>query len=606
MVVVTLDKMFIAVDVETQGLDARKFLMGSLVKESGRKEVFYNKKDLWNYIIELGKKERQRGKVLTVYSHNAQYDFYSYADLSDIHLKFYNFKPFICSYIEDEKEIIKFLDSMALFRMSLESLGNIIGFKKMDMPNAFKEGRKISKWELRKYKDYCIRDSEVIIKAIEMIKKKMKEEDVKVKRLITIGQLAISYFLKKVKEDNSYDKIFFNKKYGKFWTPLNVSEIHEAYRGGRVECFNTGIFENVSYVDCNNLYGYISTQIRFPNPKSESKIYEPDDVIGNETVLKEIGVSEVIMKNNENDIGILPVRTGTGNYYPKKGSYIIGTYTNDEIRTATKEGYELLHINKSIIWDEMNNPFKEITPKLYELRNKSNNDFDKFFYKEMQNNCYGKMAQTRGNMEITIDSVEKAREYLKNKWEILKGHGTNYIYYKKTKCKTKSFYLPIVPTLINANARLYMYKFFKKVGIKDLVYTDTDSCIFTGNHLDKFKISKELGDFKILNKNTKAIIYGRKTYSIGDEIKISGFRKKDLSQKDFEKGYVKSKKMITLKTTSNLREVGSFVTEERQLKEQLRQHNEMKDILDNQKVYIDQTLILSKQFLNKINQILPM
>ena len=74
--------MIIAVDIETRGLDARKFLMACLIKDSGKKKFFYDKSDLWEYIIELGKKEMRRGKALTVYSHNAQFDFYGYANIS--------------------------------------------------------------------------------------------------------------------------------------------------------------------------------------------------------------------------------------------------------------------------------------------------------------------------------------------------------------------------------------------------------------------------------------------------------------------------------------------------------------------------------------------
>ena len=72
--------MIIAVDVETRGLDCTQFIYSALVKENCKSTQFFSKKeDLWNYIIELGKKEARRGKVLNVYSHNATYDFYSYA-----------------------------------------------------------------------------------------------------------------------------------------------------------------------------------------------------------------------------------------------------------------------------------------------------------------------------------------------------------------------------------------------------------------------------------------------------------------------------------------------------------------------------------------------
>ena len=40
--------MIIAVDIETRGLNAKMFLCASLVKENGKKIMFYDKKELWN------------------------------------------------------------------------------------------------------------------------------------------------------------------------------------------------------------------------------------------------------------------------------------------------------------------------------------------------------------------------------------------------------------------------------------------------------------------------------------------------------------------------------------------------------------------------------
>lgn len=82
---------------------------------------------MWNYIIKKGKTEEKRGKVLYLYAHNAKYDFYSYANISDKHIRIYNHDPFIASYRNNGKEIIKFLDTMALWRTSLKNIGDTIG-----------------------------------------------------------------------------------------------------------------------------------------------------------------------------------------------------------------------------------------------------------------------------------------------------------------------------------------------------------------------------------------------------------------------------------------------------------------------------------------------
>ena len=97
--------MIVAVDIETKGLDCTKYVSGCLIKEDKKKpEVYHKKEELWNRILELGRKQKKRGKMLNVYSHNATYDFYGYADLTDKNIKYFSHKPFIVSYNEDNQQ----------------------------------------------------------------------------------------------------------------------------------------------------------------------------------------------------------------------------------------------------------------------------------------------------------------------------------------------------------------------------------------------------------------------------------------------------------------------------------------------------------------------
>ena len=122
--------MIIAVDCETQGLDARKFLQGCVIKENRQNKIFYEKEKMWNYIKELARKERKRGKVLNIYAHNHEYDFYSYTDPTEKGIIIHNTKPFIATYKENGKDLIKFLDTHGIYKMSLEKAGKLIGEKK--------------------------------------------------------------------------------------------------------------------------------------------------------------------------------------------------------------------------------------------------------------------------------------------------------------------------------------------------------------------------------------------------------------------------------------------------------------------------------------------
>ena len=166
----------------------------------------------------------------------------------------------------------------------------------------------------------------------------------------------------------------------------------------------------------------------------------------------------------------------------------------------------------------------------------------------MQNRSYGKLAQTKMGFQIEIDNVEEAVKYLQEGYDIMRSEGYNYFYQKEKTDKVKPFYAPIIPTLINAQARIIMYEHFKKIGKENLIYTDTDSCIMKGGTTMDVPLGENLGEFKIVEQSKPLILHGKKTYAIGEEIKIAGFRKRDITFEDFKKGEITSKRMITMKT----------------------------------------------------------
>lgn len=169
--------MIIAVDVETRGLDATKYVLGCLITENKSKPEIYDKSvNLWNRVIEIGLSEARRGKTTNVYSHNAQYDTASYVDLVDKHLIFYSNRPFIWGYrisikeckqnkikfskTEEEKgykEIIRFLDTMSIYNTSLKEIGLMIGIEKIETPKELISGNfYITKSFLKSIEHYLI------------------------------------------------------------------------------------------------------------------------------------------------------------------------------------------------------------------------------------------------------------------------------------------------------------------------------------------------------------------------------------------------------------------------------------------------------------------
>ena len=133
----------------------KHFLIGSITKESGKSVLFRDKGKMWKYILNEGRKARKHGHCVYAYAHNIKYDFYNLFK-PEKDLVVLSEYPFIAVYyVEQEKivslkkwksykkhldlakkrykyeeredkvsvllkkEAVRFVDTMSLFRMSL-------------------------------------------------------------------------------------------------------------------------------------------------------------------------------------------------------------------------------------------------------------------------------------------------------------------------------------------------------------------------------------------------------------------------------------------------------------------------------------------------------
>ena len=631
-------------------LDAtgKYFVLGVIHKESGVSEVFYEPEKLWKRLIKLGKNASKHQKKLHVYGHNIRYDFNNIANLKDENIKWFSENPFIASYMQNtekvfdkmkdlekwqyyakiehirytiekidekykvkyKKEIIKFADSMSLYRMSLKAMGDIIDYPKTEIPLDI-EGKYLSKNKLKEIEKYCINDCKVVLEGVKRIKKKLKEDGLGIRNLCTINQIAINYVMNELKKtkaegllikknDGENTKYMYKTKFPK--------EIHQAYRTGLTRVWNVGIFNNVCYTDKNSLYGYCLTNIDLPNLKTETKIEKP-----NKNIIKRIGISKVMLLNKDCDIGLIPVRLIEKTYVPTKGKYIIGIYTNMEIVEALKNGYKLLDIEWSIVYEKTENYLRDIFLELYKKRIEDDDKFNKFFYKNIQNCAIGKFGQRRVNQELCIDSIENIEQYIKVNGEILRGIDgtTNVLYRVQYENFTKPYYAPIIPCMVTAYARIYMYRYFKKIGKENMLYSDCDSLITRNDHRNILSIGNKLNQWKVEKDDktgeelvkAKAIIWGSKSKSVGSNIGVAGAFKSDLTMEKFEKGIVQTKRQSGITNNQNV-EVGRFITQERDLNEQKENFLETERLLEEEKIYIDKGTDDINYFLPKINEIL--
>lgn len=607
--------MNIAIDCETEGLDATKFVMSALIKEDRRKPIyFYNKKDMWDYIITLGKKLMKHKKVLNVYAHNHRYDFFCYVDINDPNITIMSEKPFIASYsfpvfdVKLSEQVMKqqiyFLDTWAIFKMPLRELARLIGLEKGSIPSSLTQYSESPSENIisADIKEYCAQDARIALQSIIELKKKLKTESINIRRLFTISQIAIQYMLSKMQK---YDIGWYNNKFKKLAWSRHNKVVSMAYRGARNEAFQTGYFKHCCYIDINNLYGYSSSLLRFPKLDTERSIYRPLNKYSMKELFSKIGVSNVMAYNKDDEYGVLPVREKDKNYYPKKGKYMIGVYTHPELEYAIKNGYKIIDVEWSVIYDECENPFTTIMPYIYNKRKASKNKFDDYFYKCMMNHAFGKFGQSKTYQKIVIDSVEKVDNYLNDGFEILRGFDDKWVYKKDMPSKRKPYYHPIIPSLINAKARCIMHENFKKIPKDNLLYTDTDSILFIGDNslLSRFVIGDKMGAFKVEYTDVEMNIRAPKTYRVDNDVKLAGIRKKDVSPENFDVGTISTKKMVTLSSIKDGKKLGTFNTEVRDLSKVSDNYEDRKYILDNIRFYIDAQLYNIDYFFPHIAEI---
>jgi hypothetical protein len=628
----------------------KHFLLGCVYQQNGVTKTFYDPKELWNYLVELGEKCFKHKKKLTVYCHNARYDVYNILDKNDHTIRWFCEHPFImskmktvtvvktveqiegwkryaklnrinCSYrvlesgnveVTYKKEMIKFLDSMSIFKMSLKRVGEIVKLKKLEMPD--NKPLVMSKFELARIAEYCKRDCEIVMKGIEYVKSKLKKDGVNLRNLCTINQIAICYIMNEIvgnedpmlvkNNENLCTEIVKRTKYPK--------GVHAGYRGGFVRAWKVGNFESVTYIDCNSLYPYALKCMKMPLIGSDRLVKEPLNMYQLKNLLNKVGVSRCMVKNVSNEIGFLMIRTNTKSFSPMPGKYMIGTWTHEELELAIKEGYEIVDIEWSVLYEETNNTLKSIYQKVYEKKQSAETEFERFFYKSIMNCSIGKFGQTRINQELFIDSVEKVKEYRERNIKVIKGveNSTDLIYSEVPKLAKKKYYCPIIPAMVTAKARCIMYENYKKVKKDDLIYTDTDSIIFQGDYLDKFEIGNEIGQFKIerdietneLLKGVPAVIWGAKTKMVGNNMSASGVHKSALNKKDFVEGKAVAKKMLGIRSTS-ISNVGAFVETEKDMVKQKKAHIKSLELLNKDGLLIDYDIPHIKYFVKNLDVI---
>lgn len=414
---------------------------------------------------------------------------------------------------------VTFIDTGNHLKTTLKTLGKIVKQPKMEPPDCL-GNRPKNKKEWKELVDYNVNDARVTYMFMMFLQDTYNDLGAALK--VTVSSTAIDYFRRK-----------FLKEVWPQEDRKKINLCYQAYYGGRTEAFHRGIFDSDNYgviksYDVNSLYPFCLKQFKYPYPKtSEMKgklsCNDPEDFEG---------VGYFTMKAPDDmHIPVLPVKTD-------KLRFPVGTFTGcydfNSIRLALNNGYEIEKIYGGLVYEHTFKPFIDMIEKLYNLRKslKSAQNPAEKGAKLIMNSFYGKFAYNYANKEM-LGNVDDVLSVLGTSAQIFPT-GSKKIFRIRTTQNSKipNYVFPIYPLYVTSYARQTMFNLFKKIGVKNVLYSDTD-CIFTTKNVNT---SNELGDLKLENAFKELIIvkpkfYSGKTIEGKDLIKVKGVFK---AVKDYE------------------------------------------------------------------------
>jgi hypothetical protein len=512
-------------------------------------KVINNKEE---FIIELKDKRYLKKKV---FAHNAEFD------LTVLYGNIYNIDSeaiFNGKFIAATNGVCMFADSMNIFSTSVKEVGKMMKLEKQELSKEFWNKSEVTQSDI----DYCIRDCEIVYKALLSIFNLVG--NVK----ITLAGLSLDLFRRKYQKFH----IDYNDEIGNLF--------FNSYYGGRCEAFYIGETSAVVY-DKNSMYPNAMNEVFFPNPKYlQKKSFVPRGTFLNKYLPNFEGCAYVTIKHLNTTFGFLPHRRDGKLLFPV-GNFT-GWWNFNEIRFAVEQNaIEIIEVHEIVFAVRMESPFKEFVQDCYKNRFTSEQEFIAYLWKIIMNALYGKFAQKIDTEFIYIKDMEKEYAVIKeieSSGKFIKMQLFNELRndcFLEVSASSKSYLyntIPLFSSYITSYARVDLLKDLIKNEKFIPLYCDTDSIFY---EIDpEIESSKELGKWKKENKLVTEI-NGLKNYSYiyANEIKtkikgVPGFTLNDNNErikveKD-SKGIYKYRSL--LKTKEALRrnlEPGTFIMREK-------------------------------------------
>lgn len=453
---------------DTEDDSKGNFYLGWVRSDRGY-AFFENSQEMREYIV---------SNFSTAYAHNIGYDLGNIFkdDLMKLNYNYAGSRIIKAVYNQNGCYCL-FLDTMNLLPMSIKEIGKYIGLKKKKM-------------EKRSLKNYCKRDVDILW--IFLVRMDEIYGKLNIECGYTIGMNALKFFRTMYKGD--------------LYLTDYANQFRQAYYGGRVEIFKYGKIKRTLYEnDINSLYPSIMKGITLPDWKNLHFEFKKNRIHYE-------GISKVYVRSNLK-IPLLPVRTNEGLIFPN--GFFTGVYTNIELREFIKAGGEIRKFRWTVYSQKtIKGLFDRYVNTLYEMRKRTDNEYEKLLFKLLLNSLYGKFGY-RGEREVMKSYSDR---HFHNENEIIFGKGGIYELEKK-KVRT-GYQNPLIACYITAMARIKLWKYLLKFS-DSMVYCDTDSIYSDRKILPE---TKELGLMSYRGKYKDGEFILPKLYRVGKKIKSKGIR----------------------------------------------------------------------------------
>jgi hypothetical protein len=420
--------------------------------------------------------------------------------------------------IRSDKRKYKLVDTCNYWPKSLLLIGKGFGLEKGSLPTVVNSDQF--------WLEYCIRDSEVIEKAITEMAITWTKENCGVFQM-TAPSLAMTNFRHTcdvLTPDNAAVDI----------VPTGGSKAsqleREAYFGGRFQCFYVGERYHKCYqIDCNSLYPFVMRDHNYPR---RFMFYERNvDVKRTKLATDTYGMCARVFISSRHDT--FPVRID-GRQYHCNGKFwtsLCGPELDRAVRTgsisslSTVQFYSVAPIFRS--WVDYWYP-----RKVKASRHFDNHPGDYEFAKLILNSLSGKFAQTGIRWTDRTDKIPLARwggyvssEDGETSYSRFRGVGGNC--QQLTREGEPEHAFPLISAYITAYAREYMREVIQVASAGNVYYMATDSLIVNDDGYNKLKDEGyihpyALGKFKVEREADYVRINGSNNYTFGEKQTLSG------------------------------------------------------------------------------------